>query len=153
VNWFYWLAGLSLITSAIALAGGGWSFVFSLGITQVIDGIAKGLSTELGEATKVIALVLDIFIIALFAFFGVFAGKKMLWIYMAGTIAILLDGLLTLLFQDLLGVLAHGFVLYFLIKGYMAGRELVAFEREVAAAAQQPPPPPTIPVESQATVS
>ncbi len=33
-NWFYWLAGLSLITSLITLAGGGWGFIFSLGITQ-----------------------------------------------------------------------------------------------------------------------
>lgn len=150
-NWFYWLAGLSLLTSLIALGGGGWRFLLSLGITQVIDGIADVLAGELGGATKVIALVLDIFITALFVFFGVMAGKKYLWIYVAGMVVFFFDGLVSLLVQDLIGVLAHAFVLFFLIKGYMAGREMIALEHELAVAAQQPPPPPQSTVESPAT--
>ena len=34
-----------------------------------------------------------------------------------------LDGLVSLLFQDLIGVLAHAVVLFFMARGYMAGRE------------------------------
>jgi hypothetical protein len=41
-NWFYWIAGLSLATSLIALGGGSWGFLISLGTTQVIDGLAAG---------------------------------------------------------------------------------------------------------------
>jgi len=138
-NWFYWIAGLSLVTSIIAVGGGDWRFLISLGTTQVIDAFADVLSNELGGATKVIGFVLDIFITALFIVFAVLAGKKQLWAYMAGMVIFLLDGLVSLVVQDFIGVLAHGFVLFFLVRGYMAGRELVTFERELA---QQPPPPP-----------
>ncbi|HEX2270766.1 MAG TPA: hypothetical protein VHH35_14565 [Pyrinomonadaceae bacterium] len=145
-NWFYWIAGLTLITSIIAVGGGDWRFLISLGTTQFIDAMAIVLSEQLGEATKVIALVLDIVVTALFVFFGVMAGKKHLWAYLLGVIVFGLDGLVSLMIGDLIGVLAHAFVLFFTIRGYMAGRELLAFEREMA---QQPPPPPA--VESPAT--
>src|SRR5215204_2649123 len=112
-NWFYWIAGLSLITSIIAFSGGGWRFLISLSTTQFFDAFGEGLSTELGGAPKVIALVLDIFVTAAFVLFGVLAGKKILWAYMIGMIVFGLDGVGSLLFQDLIGVLAHGFVLFF----------------------------------------
>jgi len=140
-NWFYWIAGLSLVTSIVTFAGGEWRFLISLGITQIFDGVAEGMSTELGAAPKVVALVLDIFVTALFVLFGVLAGKKMLWVYMAGMIVFALDGLVSLLFQDLIGAVAHAVVLFFMARGYMEGRKLVALEREMA---QAPPPVPAI---------
>lgn len=78
-RWFYLIAALSLVTSVIMLLGGGWRFFLSLGVTQIIDGIATALSAELGNATKVIAIVLDIFVTAIFAAFGFLASKKQLW--------------------------------------------------------------------------
>ena len=99
------------------------------------------MSTEFGGAPQVIALVLDIFVTALFVLFGVLAGKKILSAYMIGMIVFALDGLVSLLFQDLIGVLAHAVVLFFMARGYMAGRELMALEREIA---QAPPPAPAI---------
>lgn len=140
-NWFFWIAGLTLITSLITLGGGNWRFLISLGVTQMIDGIAHVTSEQLGGATKVIGLVLDIFITALFVLFGVLAGKKMLWAYLVGMIVFGLDGLLSLLIGDWIGIGAHLFVLFFMGKGYMAGREMVAFERELAASVPPPPPP------------
>jgi len=140
-NWFYWIAGLSLVTSIISFAGGGWRFLISLGATQIFDGLAEGLSTDFGGAPKVIALVLDIFVTALFVLFGVLAGKKMLWVYMIGMVVFALDGLILLPFGDLIGVLAHGVVLFFMVRGYMAGRELVTLEQSMA---QAPPPAPAI---------
>ncbi|HKR21150.1 MAG TPA: hypothetical protein VJS17_01095, partial [Pyrinomonadaceae bacterium] len=101
-----------------------------------------------GNAPRVIGFVLDIFITALFVFFAVFAGKKHLWAYMVGMIVFGLDGLVSLVVGDFIGVLAHGFVLFFLIRGYMAGRELVTLEKEVA---QQPPPPPPADAAAEAT--
>lgn len=140
-NWFYWIAGLSLVTSIISFAGGGWRFLISLGATQIFDGFAEGMSTELGAAPKVIALVLDIFVTALFVLFGVLAGKKMLWAYMVGMVVFALDGLILLPFQDWIGVIAHAVVLFFMGRGYMAGRELMALEQSMA---QAPPPAPAI---------
>ena len=135
-NWFYWIAALTLVTSIIGLMGGGWRFFLSLGITQVIDGIALAASESLGEATKVVAIVLDIFITALFAGLAYLANKRQMWAYIAGMVLFLLDGLLSLAFFDLLGVLVHGFVLFMMIRGYMAGREMLELERSMAQAAQ-----------------
>ena len=64
--------------------------------------------------------MLDIFVTALFVLFGVLAGKKMLWAYVVGMILFGLDGLVSLLFQDLIGVVAHAVVLFFMARGYMA---------------------------------
>jgi hypothetical protein len=47
-NWFFWIAGLSLITSILSLSGANWRFFLSLGITQIIDGFAAGLATAVG---------------------------------------------------------------------------------------------------------
>ena len=140
-NWFYWIAGLSLITSIIAFSGGGVRFLISLSTTQFFDAVANELSGELGGAPKVVALVLDMFVTALFVLFGVLAGKKMLWAYMVGMIVFGLDGLGSLVFQDWIGVIAHAVVLFLLARGYMAGRELVSLEQ---AMAQAPPPAPAI---------
>lgn len=140
-NWFYWIAGLTLVTSIITFSGGGWRFLISLGTTQFLDAFAEGLSTELGGAAQVVALVLDIFVTALFVLFGVLAGKKLLSAYMIGMVVFALDGLVSLMWQDMIGVLAHVVVLFFMARGYMAGRELMTLEREMA---QAPPPAPAI---------
>ena len=138
-NWFYWIAGLTIITSRITFFGGGLRFLFSLGITQIIDGIAQGISSELdaGGAPQIVALVLDLLVTALFVGFGWLANRKLLWAYVAGMVAFTFDGLLSLLVQDWLSVLAHGFVIFWLFRGFTAGRELVSLEKSMAA---QPAP-------------
>src|SRR3989441_3490956 len=40
-QWFYWIAGLSLINAAIAFAGQEWRFILGLGVTQVVQELAK----------------------------------------------------------------------------------------------------------------
>ena len=135
-NWFYWIAGLTLVTSLIGLMGGAWSFALSLGITQVIDGLALYASESFGEAAKVIAIVLDIFITALFAGFGYLANKRYMWIYLTGIIVFLLDSLISVVIFDVLGILIHGFALVMMIRGYIAGRDMLALEREMAQATQ-----------------
>jgi hypothetical protein len=145
-NWFYWIAGLTLITSIIGLLGGGWRFFLSLGTTQIIDAIAYAAADDLGNATKVIAMVIDIFITAMFAAFGVLANKRQLWAYMLGMVVFLLDGVVSVLIVDWLGVIVHGVVLFFMFRGYQAGRELVALERSMAKAetAQSAAQPATV---------
>ena len=137
-NWFYWIAGLSIVTSIIAFAGGGWGFLISLGTTRVIDAIAAGLSAELGGAPTVVALVLDLLVTGAFVAFGVLAGKKFLWAYIIGLVAFLLDGLVSLLVQDWLGVVAHAVVLFIMFRGFQAGRELTNLEQAMAQQASEP---------------
>jgi hypothetical protein len=133
-NWFYWIAGLTIVTSVIAIFGGGWRFLISLGTTQVIDGIAEGLSGEFGNATKVIAFVLDLIVTGVFVLFGYLAGKKYLWAYMLGMVVFLFDGLVSLLFQDLIGVIVHVVVLFFMFRGYQAGQEFVKMQTQITQA-------------------
>lgn len=142
-NWFYWIAGLTIITSLITFFGGGIRFLFGLGLTQFFDGLALGLAPQLGGAVKIVALVLDLIVTGVFALFGYLAHKKMIWAYVAGMVVFLLDGLLALAFSDVIGAIAHAFVLFMLFRGLQAGRELVSLEKimaeQAAAAAQQQP--------------
>lgn len=132
-NWFYWIAGLTLVTSIISFAGGDWRFLISLGTTQVIDALASVWSAELGGAPKIIAVVLDLILTGVFVVFGVLASKKFLWAYILGMAVFVLDGLVSLMVQDLIGVVAHAVVLIFMVPGFMAGRKLVELEQQMAA--------------------
>src|SRR5207244_11307489 len=62
-RWFFWIAALSLGTSLLALSGSGVAFFLSLGITQFIDGLAKGLSANLGDSVRIIGLMLNILVV------------------------------------------------------------------------------------------
>jgi hypothetical protein len=141
VRWFFWIAGLSIITSLVAFFGGGFRFLISLGLTQFIDAVGAGVAKELGSAAQVVALVLDLIVTGVFALFGYLAGKKMLWAYIAGMVIFLLDGLLSLAFVDIISVIAHAVVLFFLFRGFQAGQSLISLEKlmaeQAAAAAQQ----------------
>lgn len=134
-NWFYWIAGLTIVTSIISFGGGDWRFLISLGTTQVIDAIATGLSTELGQAPKVIGLILDLILTGIFVLFGVLAGKKQIWAYILGLVVFAFDGLVSLLIQDWIGLIAHVVVVIFMVPGLMAGRKLVELEQTMAAQA------------------
>ena len=136
-NWFYWIAGLTIVTSVIAFGGGGIRFLISLGVTQIIDGVAEAISAEGGGGAKVVALVVSLLISAVFVIFGWLANQKMLWAYIVGMVLFGLDGLLSLVAQDWIGVIAHGVVLFFLFRGFMAGRDLVSLEKAMAQSAPQ----------------
>ena len=137
-NWFYWIAGLTIVTSVIAFGGGGIRFLISLGITQIIDGVAQEISADGGGAVKVVALILSLLISGVFIIFGVLANKKMLAAYIFGMVLFGLDGLVSLVFQDWIGVIAHAVILFFLFRGFMAGRDLVSLEKTMAESAPQP---------------
>jgi hypothetical protein len=138
-RWFFWIAGLSIITSIVSLFGGGFAFFLSLGTTQVIDGLAKGLSQELGDAARIVGLTLDILMAGVFVLFGWFALKRHLWSFVAGMILFMLDALLLLAFQIWISFAFHLLVLFWIFKGYQAARQLSKLEREMQL---MPPPPP-----------
>jgi hypothetical protein len=98
-RWFFWIAGLSIITSLVTFGGGSFAFFLSLGSTQVIDGFARGLANDLGEGTKIVALVFDVIIAGVFALLGWFALKRHLWSFIVGMALFALDALILLAFQ------------------------------------------------------
>lgn len=121
-SWFYWIAGLSLINSAVALSGSQWGFILGLGITQIID--LLGQSIEGGG--KAIILILDLIGAGMFVLFGVFAHKRHTWAFIVGMILYALDGVIFLILQDWLALGFHVFALFCLFRGFKACRELNA---------------------------
>ncbi|MGA2630691.1 MAG: hypothetical protein ABSG54_10810 [Terriglobia bacterium] len=123
-NWFFWIAGLSLVNSVIALAGGGTRFVLGLGITQVVDAIAQ--QANMGKG---VPLVVDLVAAGIFVPFGLQARKRQNWAFLVGMILYALDGLLFVLVKDILGIGFHLFALFFIYKGMKANEQLGALER------------------------
>ncbi|MEO6035696.1 MAG: GYF domain-containing protein [Verrucomicrobiota bacterium] len=121
-SWFYWIAALSLINSAVAFSGSDYGFLLGLGVTKIIDAFGRGFETS----GKVIALVLDLIFVALFALFGVFANKAKTWAFIVGMVLYGLDSLFSLLVRDWFSFAFHGFALFCLSRGFKACRELNA---------------------------
>jgi hypothetical protein len=147
-RWFFWIAGLTVVTSLVALSGSGYAFFLSLGATQFVDGVAKGLSNEFGEGIRIAGLVLDILIAGVFALLGWFAYKRHLWAFLVGMGLFALDALILLVFQVWISFLFHALVTYWIFRGYQAGRALAALEQNPEGV--MPPAPPDFSQETQA---
>lgn len=140
-NWFYWIAGLSVVNSLIQFFGGEWGFIVGLGITQVVDALAAVVAEQTGDGTgaiRLVALALDIGVAGLFALFGWFAGRRKAPAFVVGMILYALDGLLFLLVQDWLSLGFHAFALFGLFGGLKALRSLRELEPQVPGAPIEP---------------
>lgn len=129
-SWFHWIAGLSILNSIIQLSGGNWHFIFGLGITSIVDALAANL----GQAGVVLDLIINVFIAGVFVIFGVFANKLKSGAFITGMVLYGLDGLLSLLAQDWLGLAFHAFALYSMWRGIAALKELKSFNEQAGAA-------------------
>lgn len=150
-RWFFWIAALSLITSLVSFGGGGFGFFLSLGVTQVIDGFAKGMSEELGDSIKVVALLFDVFVAGVFVFLGWLALKRQTWSFVLGLALFALDALVLLAFQVWISFAFHVYVIFVMMRGYQAGRQLVTLEREMQSTTPVAPPAISQPVVAEAT--
>jgi len=115
-NWFYWIAGLSLVNSLVVIFGGQFHFVVGLGITSIVDELAKGV----GSAGTVLDLVINGTVAGIFFLFGSFAGKSHKWAFLVGMVLYGLDGLLLLLARDILSIGFHVYALYAISRGLTA---------------------------------
>lgn len=117
-QWFYWLAALSLINSGLALAGQEWRFILGLGVTQIVQELAKS-----GDGATTAGLV-SLAVIAVFAVLGYQAVEGAAWAFLLGMTLYALDGVVFLLIQDWIGVGFHVFALAMIMRGYLAARRL-----------------------------
>src|SRR6266851_9245535 len=82
-NWFYWIAAMSVVNSIIFLTGGSLVFAIGLGMTQFVDGWARGLAsltgTEAGGIIRILELALDLGFISLFVIGGALGHKRHQW--------------------------------------------------------------------------
>ena len=139
-HWFYWIAALSLVTSFISLAGGRWGFFLSLGLTQLIDGLAVGLvEGGINSSVKVIAIVFDVLVAGGFALLGYLGARGHVWAFIVGMAVYALDALIFVAFGVWLPILFHLLALYYIFNGYRAASQLRALDdrRQVAHAPAQ----------------
>jgi len=118
-QWFYWVAGLSLINSVLALTGQEWHFILGLGVTQLV----QELSQQSGAAGLKAGLV-GLGVIGLFTVLGHRAVQGYRWAFVLGMTLFALDGVIFLLVQDWVGVGFHVFALVMILRGYSAARRL-----------------------------
>jgi len=125
-NWFYWVAGLSLLNSVILLAGGKWNFIVGLAVTQIIDVMVLQMSGQANgfNAFGVVGFMIDILVAGVFILFGFFAGKGSVAVFITGMVLYLFDAVLYLFVGDFLAAGFHGLALFFMFKGLMAAFEL-----------------------------
>jgi len=119
-KWFYWIAALSVVNSLVMLFGGQLHFVVGLGISSVVDAMAK----QAGSAGAVLDIVINGFVAGIFVLFGTFARKQQKWAFMIGMALYALDGLLLLAAGDILSVAFHGYALYAIYRGLAAVNQL-----------------------------
>lgn len=124
-NWFYWIAGLSLVNSAIYAFGGDISFILGLAVTQLVEGVADAAIAEgLPSMLKVVAVVVSLLISGVFALFGYYANKGMAAAFIVGIGLYVLDGLLYLALGSLFAAGFHVFALFFIVRGFLASRQI-----------------------------
>ena len=116
-KWFYWIAALSLVNSLVVIFGGQFHFVVGLGITSVVDELAKGVGSSAGI---VLALIINGTVAGIFFLFGGFAGKAHKWAFIVGVVLYGLDGLLLLAATDILSVGFHAYAIFGIVRGLMA---------------------------------
>ena len=109
-NWFFWIAGLSLVNSLMHFINTGTYFVVGLGITQIVDGIISAIM----NGPSWIALVPDLLITGFFIYVGYSSRKFNKWAFIVGVLIYTLDALLFLYFQEWMAVVFHIFVLVML---------------------------------------
>ncbi len=134
---FYWIAGLSLVNSFVQLIGGRWSFFIGLGITQVVDSIARGVSNAIGgnaiTIIPTIAFAVDIFIAGVFVVLGIFAQKQQKWAFIVGMILYALDGLIFFIVPDFISIGFHIFILFGIYNGYKSIQKYNAVVQQISA--------------------
>jgi hypothetical protein len=132
-NWFFWIAGMSLVNSVVGMFGGQWGFLIGLGITQVIDAV---LTTADGDAgTRLLGPLLTTAVAGVFIACGHFAREGRRTAFITGMVLYVLDSLIFVLVRDFLAVALHAVALFFLVKGMHAKDQLDHLPQTRTAAA------------------
>lgn len=124
VNWFFWIALLSLVNSIAFFLDKSWGFVIGLGITRIIDDLVPELVQQVGPGGKLIALIFDLVAAGFFVILGLLAKKRYYSGFIVGMSLYTIDGLLFLLVRDWLSIAFHVIALFYIYKGYRAAKIL-----------------------------
>jgi len=124
-TWFFTIAALSGISTLLQAFDAKLHFIFGLGITDVVNQIARGRGQNGGLAM----ILVDGLFVVLLVLCGVWARNRSQAAFMCGMIAYTLDGALLLLFGAWIEGLVHAYALWRLWDGYSACSELVKLDQ------------------------
>ncbi len=126
-NWFYWIAGLSMVNLFAIVGNTDFRFVFGLGISEGLAEWAKEqAATGAGSGVVAIAAAGSIGMTAFFALCGKFANRPSAAAFIVGMIVFVLDSLVFVLIKDWIAVAFHAYATYALWRGFSAARQYKA---------------------------
>ena len=131
-NWFWWIAGLSIVNTVMIHSGSDRNFVIGLGFTLIADTMFREY--------MLIAFAIDAVALAIIAGLGFFSRKGYLWAFITGIVLYSLDALIYLAFQDWMSVAFHGLALFYMIRGAKKLHAALKAAREVPPAPAVEPP-------------
>ena len=130
-NWFYWIAGLSLVNTAMAHGGGDRHFIIGLSVTAIVDAIAQTIGKENPQVALLamgLAIGFSLCVAIVVILFGWLSRKRLLWVFAIGMGLYLLDGLAYLGLGDYLSAGFHAFALFSMSRGFSAYRQMTQLE-------------------------
>ena len=133
-GWFLTIAILSGVNSLLQIFDAKIRFIFGLGITQVVDAVARGM----GQGGTIVILVVDGLFIVMLILCSRWAKMGSQGAFLGGMIAYALDGVLLLMFSMWLDAAVHAYALWMIWQGYSASRELVQLEQAAQPGLSQP---------------
>ena len=138
INWFYWIALISVITTIIFVTGGTPNFFLSLGVNQLVEGytVAVANGTQVAPLMRWVAGAIELLLAGVFVLFGMRGSRSYRSWIVAGIMLYALDGLIFAYLGVWIGVIVHAFIMYNLVRGLRALDSLNRME---------PPGPPREP--------
>ncbi len=133
-GWFLTIAVLSGVNSILQIFDAKIRFIFGLGITQVVDAMARGM----GQSGTLVILVVDGLFIVMLILCSRWAKTGSQGAFLGGMIAYALDGVLLLLFSMWLDAAVHAYALWMIWQGYSASRELSQMQQAAHPGLSQP---------------
>jgi hypothetical protein len=123
-GWFLWIGILSVINSVILLTGGNWRFIFGLGVTQIVDYVAKPLGAGGAFADAIINGIIVAVLVLLYSF----SRKGARWAFVVGMVLYAGDALIMGLLRDMFAFGFHVLALVYIWKGFKAAGELATMQ-------------------------
>jgi hypothetical protein len=125
-NWFFWIAALSLVNTALTHFGAEIHFVIGLGATLIVDAVSTEIVKQNPETHVVatsIAVGFSLFCSAIACMFGWLSRKRYLIVFGIGAFIYLLDALPLVFLGDWMSVAFHAFALFQMVAGINAYRQ------------------------------
>lgn len=114
-SWFYWIAGLSVLSALLIFVNSPYISAITLGSTEFLAALGRE-----APALAYVSIAAGVLIVGVFALLGYLSSKRHTWAYILGIVLFSLDTLLLLWVQDFFGLAFHAYVLYNLITGLVA---------------------------------